>query len=404
MGVASPFFRELPLAQHGLEWVHTPTLLAHPFDDGSAITLERTLDATVEAARPRRRGVPLADGAVRRPLGRPGARRAAPIRIPRTPSSWRASDCTRCARWTVSHAAASATTRRARCSPPSPATACCRSTGAAPRRSASCSASPATPSAGRWPAAAPAPSPARWPRTCANSAASSRRTRPSRHARAAARPRHAVRRHAAAVPAHCRRPAARRATAAARALPLRARRVQGRLGAVRARAVDEPPLPRRPCCTSPATYDEVLASERAPWEGDDDAAPFVLFVQPSLFDPTRAPAGRPRRLGILPRAARLHRRHAPPSSRRRSSASRPASATPSSSARHDARRPRNHNNNMVGGDINAGAQHLRQLFFRPVPRWNPYTTPVAGSTSAPHPRRPAAPSTACAATTPRRPR
>jgi phytoene dehydrogenase-like protein len=35
-----------------------------------------------------------------------------------------------------------------------------------------------------------------------------------------------------------------------------------------------------------------------------------------------------------------------------------------------------HNANMVGGDINAGAQHLRQLFFRPVPRWNPYTTPV----------------------------
>jgi phytoene dehydrogenase-like protein len=35
-----------------------------------------------------------------------------------------------------------------------------------------------------------------------------------------------------------------------------------------------------------------------------------------------------------------------------------------------------HNANMIGGDINAGAQHLRQLFMRPVPRWNPYTTPV----------------------------
>jgi phytoene dehydrogenase-like protein len=34
-----------------------------------------------------------------------------------------------------------------------------------------------------------------------------------------------------------------------------------------------------------------------------------------------------------------------------------------------------HNHNMIGGDINAGAQHLRQLFFRPVPRWDPYTIP-----------------------------
>jgi phytoene dehydrogenase-like protein len=35
-----------------------------------------------------------------------------------------------------------------------------------------------------------------------------------------------------------------------------------------------------------------------------------------------------------------------------------------------------HNANMIGGDINSGAQHLRQLFFRPVPRWNPYAVPA----------------------------
>jgi phytoene dehydrogenase-like protein len=33
--VSSPFFRALPLAEHGLEWVHSPACLAHPFDDGS---------------------------------------------------------------------------------------------------------------------------------------------------------------------------------------------------------------------------------------------------------------------------------------------------------------------------------------------------------------------------------
>jgi phytoene dehydrogenase-like protein len=33
-----------------------------------------------------------------------------------------------------------------------------------------------------------------------------------------------------------------------------------------------------------------------------------------------------------------------------------------------------HNANMVGGDIGGGANTLRQFMFRPMPRWNPYTT------------------------------
>ncbi|HZU10720.1 MAG TPA: NAD(P)/FAD-dependent oxidoreductase [Pseudacidobacterium sp.] len=44
MAAGSPFFSTLPLAKHGLEWVHAPAPLAHPFDDGTAITLERDLD------------------------------------------------------------------------------------------------------------------------------------------------------------------------------------------------------------------------------------------------------------------------------------------------------------------------------------------------------------------------
>src|SRR5271165_7672118 len=45
----SPFFRSLPLANHGLEWIHSPCPLAHPFDDGTAITLERNLDDATSA-------------------------------------------------------------------------------------------------------------------------------------------------------------------------------------------------------------------------------------------------------------------------------------------------------------------------------------------------------------------
>ena len=43
LGVASPFFRRLPLAQYGLEWVTPPASLAHPLDDGTAVMVEGTV-------------------------------------------------------------------------------------------------------------------------------------------------------------------------------------------------------------------------------------------------------------------------------------------------------------------------------------------------------------------------
>ena len=48
LGAGSPFFRSLPLEQHGLEWIHAPAPLAHPLDDGTAITLERSVERTAE--------------------------------------------------------------------------------------------------------------------------------------------------------------------------------------------------------------------------------------------------------------------------------------------------------------------------------------------------------------------
>jgi phytoene dehydrogenase-like protein len=44
MGAASPFFRALPLQQHGLNWCHPEYPLAHPLDDGTAVALTPTLD------------------------------------------------------------------------------------------------------------------------------------------------------------------------------------------------------------------------------------------------------------------------------------------------------------------------------------------------------------------------
>jgi len=44
LAVGSPFFSSLPLAEYGLEWIHSPAPLAHPLDDGTAVLLERKLD------------------------------------------------------------------------------------------------------------------------------------------------------------------------------------------------------------------------------------------------------------------------------------------------------------------------------------------------------------------------
>lgn len=44
MGAGSPFFRSLPMGELGLEWVHGDAPLAHPLDDGTAVMLEHSFD------------------------------------------------------------------------------------------------------------------------------------------------------------------------------------------------------------------------------------------------------------------------------------------------------------------------------------------------------------------------
>jgi len=46
LAAGSPFFSSLPLRNHGLEWIHSPAVLAHPLDDGTAVMLERDLRET----------------------------------------------------------------------------------------------------------------------------------------------------------------------------------------------------------------------------------------------------------------------------------------------------------------------------------------------------------------------
>ncbi len=85
LGLASPFFKSVPLEQHGLEWIHPPAPLAHPLDGGTAVMLERSVDETAEnlredAAAYRRLFQPLVAGADRLYADLLG-----PFRIPRSP-------------------------------------------------------------------------------------------------------------------------------------------------------------------------------------------------------------------------------------------------------------------------------------------------------------------------------
>ena len=52
LAAGSPFFSSLPLQAHGLDWIHSPAPLAHPFDDGTAVILERTLHDAESALGP----------------------------------------------------------------------------------------------------------------------------------------------------------------------------------------------------------------------------------------------------------------------------------------------------------------------------------------------------------------
>lgn len=48
MGILSPFYTTLPLAEHGLVWLRPQASVAHPMDDGPAILLSRSLAKTAE--------------------------------------------------------------------------------------------------------------------------------------------------------------------------------------------------------------------------------------------------------------------------------------------------------------------------------------------------------------------
>ncbi|MDQ6707575.1 MAG: NAD(P)/FAD-dependent oxidoreductase [Acidobacteriota bacterium] len=124
--------------------------------------------------------------------------------------------------------------------------------------------------------------------------------------------------------------------------------------------------------------EEIEAGERAAWNGQDAGKPFVLLAQPSLFDPARAPAGRHTGWAYC---------HVPNGSTRDMTNAIETQVERFAPGFRDvilARATRNteqleqSNGNLAGGDIGGGANDLRQLLMRPVPAVDPYRTPAAG--------------------------
>jgi phytoene dehydrogenase-like protein len=142
------------------------------------------------------------------------------------------------------------------------------------------------------------------------------------------------------------------------------------------------PIPWRDAATLRAgtvhlggSYREIAASEEAVGRGRHAEKPYVLLVQPTIADPSRAPEGKHVAWAYchVPNGSTVDMTATIESQVERFAPGFRdlvlARATKDSVAMEawDA--------NYVGGDINGGIADWRQLLFRPVVRWNPYTTP-----------------------------
>jgi phytoene dehydrogenase-like protein len=146
-------------------------------------------------------------------------------------------------------------------------------------------------------------------------------------------------------------------------------------------ALDGPIPWRDPRCLEASTVhlggtlEEIAAGEAAIWRGEHPERPFVLVVQQSQFDPSRAPAGRHTgyayshvpagsTVDLTDVVERQLERFAPGFRDR-------------ILARHMMRTAdvERENPNSIGGAITGGVADLRQFFTRPVARVDPYSTP-----------------------------
>jgi len=126
------------------------------------------------------------------------------------------------------------------------------------------------------------------------------------------------------------------------------------------------------------TFEEIAASEKLVSEGRHPEKPFVLLAQQSLFDKSRAPGGKHTAwaychvpsgstLDMVEQIENQIERFAPGFRER-------------ILAKHvmNSAQMEEYNPNYIGGDINGGVIDIGQLFNRPALRWSPYRTSAKG--------------------------
>jgi phytoene dehydrogenase-like protein len=125
--------------------------------------------------------------------------------------------------------------------------------------------------------------------------------------------------------------------------------------------------------------DETIAGERAPNEGRVTDRPYVLAVQPTVPDPTRAPEGGHIFWAYVhvPHGADVDMTEAIENQIERFAPG--FRDTVVERATKNAKAMERWNISYLGGDISNGQATLRQMLARPVPRWNTYKTPVRGT-------------------------
>lgn len=126
------------------------------------------------------------------------------------------------------------------------------------------------------------------------------------------------------------------------------------------------------------TLAEMALSERLVWQGKVAQRPYTLVTQQSLFDDSRTPGSQHTGWAYchVPHGSTLDMSAAIESQIERFAPGfRDTILARHTMTTQDFQR---YNPNYIGGDINGGVQNWRQLFTRPVPRLSPYTTPLPG--------------------------
>ena len=379
LGLGSPYLRTLPLEEHGLEWIQPPVPLAHPFDDGTAALLERSVEATGATLGP--------DAAAYRRLMSPLVARAdtllaellGPFRLPRHPLLL--------SRFGLSAILPAERLARRRFEGES---ARGLFAGLAAHSMLPLTASPSAAFGlmlgllGHhvgWPvprggSQAIADALASYLRSlggeieCGRPVASLEELPPARAVLLDVTPRQLIRIAGDRLPSGYRR---------------RLERYRYGPGVFKLDFALDGPIPwqAQECARAATvhlggTLEEIADSEAAPSRGEHADRPYVLLAQQSLFDPTRAPAGKHTTWAYC---------HVPNGSavdmteRIEAQIERFAPGFRDRVLARHAWGPaelERYNANYVGGDINGGVQDLRQHFTRPVARRVPYSTPAKG--------------------------